>query len=301
MPLRFVVLRHSDKEAWIYPEQGMQLYKFKQTIRGQEVEMIHAPSLDREPADRRFGNPILFPAPSLSTSDRAPDSWIWQDHLLPMSSHGIARNFYWHPVEVTENRVTSELVPNGSAKASFPFEFRLRCTYTLDDRGLVLDMKVENGGKEAFPYALGFHPYLRTPLGPLGARKDCVIRLPGGIQMTSADRWKTLQGHPVREKEIQADEELAGSILITESKCRSMEVQDRANGLAIRVSVESSVMDFPYWVIWSASPNAPFVCLEPWTDGPNALNRRETRRCEPGARHEYQMILSLRDMGDLKK
>lgn len=282
---------------WIYPEQGMQLYKFDQKVGGQNISIIHAPNLEREPADRRYGNPVLFPTPSTSCSDRGADTWIWQDRVLPMPSHGIARNLYWYVVESTAHKVTAELVPNGSAKASFPFDFRLRCTYTLDERGLVMDTVVENGGKESFPYALGFHPYVRTPLGSAGAKGDCSIRLPAGIQMTTADQWKTLKGEPVREKTIRADEELVGSILIAESGVRFLEIEDRTNQLVAKVSVESSGMDFPYWVVWSGSPQAPYVCLEPWTDGPNALNRRETRRCDPGQKHLYQMILSVRKSG----
>ncbi len=296
MRSRFVVLKHGDKEAWVYPELGMQLYKFDQKVDGRDVSVIHAPSLDREPADRRYGNPVLFPAPSLSHSESGPDTWIWQKKVLAMPSHGIARNFCWCVTGLSPHRVEAELVPNSSAKTSFPFDFRLHGSYVLDDRGLVLDVVVENSGKEAFPYALGFHPYIRAPLASSGSKHECSIRLPAGVQMTTADQWNTLNGSPVGEKRIRADEELVGSLLIAESSARFLEMEDHANRLVARVSVEASEKDFPYWVIWSASPKAPFVCLEPWTDGPNALNRRETRRCGPGETHRYQMSISVRKL-----
>ena len=49
-------------------------------------------------------------------------------------------------------------------------------------------------------------------------------------------------------------------------------------------------------IIWSAAPEAPYVCLEPWTDAPNALNRPGTRTLAAGAKHRYRMTISARTL-----
>jgi galactose mutarotase-like enzyme len=73
-------------------------------------------------------------------------------------------------------------------------------------------------------------------------------------------------------------------------------VEDPSSGLAARVSVAGSEQSFPVWVIWSSAPDAAYVCLEPWTDAPNALNREGTRKLAGGATHRYRMELSVRSL-----
>ncbi len=295
---RLIQIGHGGKRAWVYPEHGFQLYGFEQDMGAAgTAAMVHEGDTLHEPADRRYGNPVLFPNPGAAVTSHGPDTWAWKEKILTMPFHGVARNLYWHVLEIGKEFVTGELVPNSSSLVAFPFPYRLRMTYRLDDRGLVLDAELENTGKEGFPYALGFHPYIRAPLGVRGRVADCSVALPPGVELKSQNGWETMTGQRFEAKRIRADEEIVTSIILAETKARHLELEDHANGLAARVSVEGSEKDFPVWVVWSESPQAQFVCLEPWTDGPNALNRRETRRCEPGQVHRYQMVISVRKIG----
>src|SRR5476649_2091067 len=112
---RFIQIAQGNKRAWIYPEQGFQLYGFEQEMGTAETAaVVHVPDLRREPADRRYGNPILFPNPSVAITDHGPDTWVLKDKPLSMPAHGFARNLYWHVVEMGKDFVTGELVPNHS-------------------------------------------------------------------------------------------------------------------------------------------------------------------------------------------
>lgn len=294
---RLIEIRGGGGRAWVYPEQGFQLYGYEQELPGgKRAKVIHATDLEHEPADRRYGNPVLFPNPSAAITDAGPDTWTWKGKTLSMPFHGFARNLYWQVVESAADHVTGELVPNSSALVSFPFKFRMRLTYRLGEEGLVLDALVSNTGDEPFPYAFGLHPYIAAPLGPLGSVADCSIALPTGVELKSKDGWRTMGGRAVAARVAPANEDMVDSILLTELVTKHVELQDLANGMAARVSVEGSGKDFPVWVIWSATPASPFVCLEPWTDAPNALNRRETRRCGPGETHRYRVVISVRAM-----
>jgi galactose mutarotase-like enzyme len=114
------------------------------------------------------------------------------------------------------------------------------------------------------------------------------------VRLQSPDSWRTLTRGPVAARTVLATEaELAGSIVLTETGATSLEVQDPTAGLTTRVSVEDSEQSFPVWVVWSAAPDAPYVCLEPWTDAPNALNRSGTRAIPPGATHRYRMSITV--------
>ncbi len=294
---RLIELRDGDCRALVYPEQGFQLHAFSATVGGRAgggpVDLIFGPGEAREPADRRYGNPVLFPSAGV-TFGAEPERWAHGGRLLPMQQHGWARDAYWHVEAIDARSVTGVLVTTTGIRASFPFAFELRLRYALEEGKLALDAEVANRGAEPFPYALGFHPYLRGPLAG-GARRDCRVRLPAGTLLESGDSWRTIGRRAVPARTVDAAApELPGSIVLADTGATALELEDSVAGIATRVAVEESAQSFPIWVAWTAAPDAPYVCLEPWTDAPNALNRAETRRLEPRATHRYRMTISAR-------
>ncbi len=295
MNSRIIPISQGDQRAWVYPEHGFQLYGYEHKINGKNIPVIHVPGLEREPLDRRYGNPILFPAPSVTHSSHGRESWVCEDKVLPMPAHGFARNCYWHVVDVKSSSVTAELIPNSSALICFPFEFRLRMTYHFAGSGLILDAELENTGQHPFPYSLGFHPYINAPLGKNGKKSDCTVALPKSTRLSSKDGWNSFQNQPdYGPITIHADgPELATTIMLADSGAKFLELNDVGNQMKVRVSAEGSEQSLPVWAVWSGSPDAPYICLEPWSDAPNALNRKETRQCRPGEKHFYQMVISV--------
>ncbi len=292
---RLIPITHGNKRAWIYPEQGFQVHAFEQDMPNGAVAQVLCPvTTHLEPSNRHYGNPILFPNPGAVAGPIGKDSWTWKQKNLSMPSHGFARNTYWHTLEIHPDRVIGALYPNPETRLLFPFEFCCHATYQLNETGLVLDFEVRNPGTESFPYALGFHPYFSTPLGPKGSVADCSLKLPKAIRVTSKDHFVTQAGQAYPETVVQANQDIADSILLMESGALALHCVDHANGWTATVSSEGSSMDFPVWVVWSSSPEAPFICIEPWTDLPNALNRRETRFCPAGATHHYRLTISIR-------
>jgi galactose mutarotase-like enzyme len=275
---RLITLADGQSRALVYPERGFQLYGFETTVADRRVELVHAPSVDREPADRRYGNPVLFPAVGVSNGSR-PDSWDHGGHALPMPPHGWARNVYWQLERIEAASLTTLLVPHPGFRLGFPFDFELRLSYQLQAGALVLTSTLVNTGPSAFPYAYGFHPYLRAPILPGGARERCLVRVPAGTRLSSTDGWRTVTREPAPARTLAAPSpELPGSVVLDETGATALEIVDEAAGVAV----------------WSATPDAPYVCLEPWTDAPNALNRPGTRTLDPGATHRYRLALSAR-------
>lgn len=139
----------------------------------------------------------------------------------------------------------------------------------LDSGALVLESTLVNTGAAPFPYAYGFHPYLRAPLLPGGTRDRCIVRAPAGTRLQSADGWRTITREPASARILASPSpELPGSVLLEHSGATALEVEDQAAGLPARISVKGSEQSFPVWVIWSVAPDAPYICLEPWTDAP---------------------------------
>ncbi len=294
---RLIALDDGKSRALLYPERGFQLWSYEVELDGRRVETIHAPPPGREPADRRYGNPVLFPAVGVSNGSR-PDGWDHQGSWLPMPMHGWARNVYWQIEEIGPRALTAVMVPHPGFKLGFPFDFELQMRYRLEPAALVLETELRNVGKEAFPYALGFHPYLRAPLGGAGPRSGCRVRAPAGVRLQTSDGWRTLSRTQQEARTLAASsDELPGSVVLAETGATALEVEDTQSGLAARVSVAGSEQPYPVWVIWSAAPDAAYVCLEPWTDAPNALNRPGTQKLAPGGTHRYRLELSARKLG----
>src|SRR5882724_1008286 len=127
---RLITITDGKSSAQVYPERGYQLLGFSTEVAGRLVDVIHAPPGDVEPADRRYGNPILFPAVGVSNGSRA-DAWDHDGVALPMPAHGWARNVYWQVVETKSNAVTAVCLPNPGFRLGFPFDFDLRSSYQL--------------------------------------------------------------------------------------------------------------------------------------------------------------------------
>src|SRR5262245_24912380 len=87
---RLVSLEDGDSRALVYPEHGFQLHAFDTVIGGREVQLISGPGGPREPDDRRYGNPVLFPAAGRSNGSQ-PDHWDHHGKPLFMPQHGWAR------------------------------------------------------------------------------------------------------------------------------------------------------------------------------------------------------------------
>lgn len=283
---RCIQIANSHARAQVYPERGFQLLGFQVQSAGSWVETIHAPDQDIEPSDRRYGNPLLFPAVGVSNGTIA-DAWDHGGQPLAMPPHGWARNVYWQVTDVEAESVTAVLVPHPGFKLAFPFDFRLSARYRLEGATLRLDVNINNLGADPFPYALGFHPYL-------AAGADARVALPAGTRLRTPDGWRSHTREPFAARRIDLrDPQLPSSILLADTGAKRLGVLDTRTKRTTWVSIEDSVCDYPVWVIWNAGPQAPYVCLEPWTDAPNALNRSGTRRLQPGESHAYQMALEL--------
>ena len=133
------------------------------------------------------GNPILRPTgatafasgdardfasyPLVPFSNRVADAKLhWRGAAYPLprylaghphAIHGNGWQRPWSVVEQTSDRATIELQHDagGAHKIEWPFPYRARQTFSLEENALTLTMTIENTGTEAFPFGLGWHPF----------------------------------------------------------------------------------------------------------------------------------------------
>jgi galactose mutarotase-like enzyme len=161
--------------------------------------------------------------------------------------------------------------------AHYPFPFALEVTYSLKGPKLRVDVRVTNTGTEPMPFGFGLHPYFAVPAEEKpGARVETaslqaydnlskrVVSI-SRVPLTAAEVDMALLGHGSNRSSLRwADDD--------------------------RVTLEGS-KEFKTFVVWSKS-DGPFVCLEPWTCGPNALNTGESLlEVPPGETHSLWVTI----------
>jgi galactose mutarotase-like enzyme len=174
-----------------------------------------------------------------------------------MGQHGFARNEAWTVAAQSADEVTLHLVANEATKAVFPWDFEVTLRYALRGRILRIEQRIETRGED-MPFGAGFHPYFFIP-----DNEKSRVRVP-----TPATRaWDNVQ---------KTDITIDGPIDFGRPEV-DLRLHDHGGtdatlelGKGRKIDIRASEA-LRHWVIWTLG-GRDFVCLEPWTAPPNALN-----------------------------
>ncbi len=225
----------------------------------------------------RGGIPVLFPMTGRLTEDR----YQVQGEGYSMPVHGLVRNYPW---EIRDTSFTdgAEIVvgmqSNEATKKAFPFSFDVQFKYTLKGSTLSVEQTFTNRSDQDMPVSFGFHPYFRV--------KD----KKGAKVSVDADTYKNMVSGEVMTAEEAPD--FAGE---SEVGCLYLDVRGdkavlKADGYRVEVGF---ARNYRHVLLWSL-PNEDFICVEPWTAKPDALNTEEGLiRIRPGESICSYMKLSV--------
>lgn len=239
----------------IAPARGGIVTSFE--VAGRELLYLEPATLADPSKNIRGGIPVLFPSPGKLANDK----FSREGKHGSMNQHGFARNLPWTPLQTSaaEASVTLRLASNEQTRAQFPWEFSFDLTVSLINTRLTLALEIDNPGQVPLPCAFGFHPYFalenktgvsidtRTTTVFDNVRKEVVPFT--GFDFNKPEQDLYLLDHGS-----------TGSVL---------HYADGAS-LAIRGSSE-----FSRWVVWSLA-SKDYVCIEPWSAPPDALNTGES-------------------------
>ena len=192
---------------------------------------------------------------------------------LPSASHGFTRTSEHQFVEQSADTIVLELCASPETLASFPYEFRLVSTFTLEGDTLHHTLTVENLDEEKMGFGIGYHPAFTIPFDDKHVATDyefrfsdsespiCLNCLPTGLVQ---DNHYVL-GHNLTN--IPIDEQLFANDSHCMSNLRSatLGVYERGTGRG----VVCDIREFPYVLIWSKPGMPKFVCIEPWQSLPS--------------------------------
>ncbi len=183
----------------------------------------------------------------------------------PMQQHGFARRSTFTLVDHSDAHAVFLLEDSAETRASYPFAFALRVTYTITDATLDVAVSIENRGGDVLPASFGFHPAFAWPL-PYGLpRADHRIVF---AEDEPEPVRELVDGAIIAEHRVSP---LDGRTLaLTDALFeRDALIWDKLQSRSVRYGAPTGPqlrVDFPLMPmlgIWT-KPGAAFVCIEPW-------------------------------------
>lgn len=196
------------------------------------------------------------------------NEYTYDGKRYEMARHGFARNSVFSLVSQRDTSVTLSLKSNDDIKRSYPFDFELFITHTLEGDTLSVDVEIKNLGNKVLPASFGAHPGFNVPLGD-GKFEDYRIEFsdvcyPDKILCTP-DGYNTGKkcAMPLKDgKVIELRHELFNNdAVFMDNVARKVTLK---SDISLR-GVAFSFPDMPNFGIWhKPQSDAPYVCLEPW-------------------------------------
>lgn len=251
-------LRDPDTNSWVKvaPERGGIIFSYG--VEGEELFYLNEETFYTEGKNVRGGNPILFPISGQLTNG----SYEWEGKTYTMSNHGFARDSGWEVVASdTKNRasITLRLSSNEQTKISYPFDFEVLYTYSLENGRLTIHQDYHNRGDQQMPIYAGFHPYFKTNEKHLSYETD-------------ATRYYDYNDGEVKEFNGRIDlEDLKESVVFLDAHRPSVSFPIPKLKKRIKLSYGEA---FKYVVLWTEK-DKEFICVEPWMAKNDELNRGE--------------------------
>lgn len=256
-------------------------------------------------ADKRFWgrhSPILFPL----VGQVCEGKYRMDGHEYQLGQHGFARDCEFTPVEdCPENEAWFILESSSDTLKLYPRRFRLEIGYRLDDVRVTVMWRVTNLDDRDMSFHIGAHPAFNYPEFNTS---DAIH----GFLMT--DRQNNLTTQRLGDKgcilpgedtiildshfmlPLTADTfAIHKTIILANNQIRRVSMLDKN-----RSPYLTMLFNAPVTGLWSPSPDAPFVCIEPWWGRCDSENfsddfaRREyTNTLKPGAEFnaEYMIII----------
>lgn len=262
----------TDNRVVIAPQRGALVTSWQ--VAGRELLYMDDSTLHDTSKNVRGGIPVLFPSPGKLVSD----TFAYKGRVgTDLKQHGFARLMPWSVRDSSAEALTLELAAGPSTLTRFPWRFHAQLSLRVQDRGLRLQLSLENTDTEPLPFALGYHPYFLVR-----EAEKAQVRI--ASQATEAFDNVRKQIVPFTGFDL-TQPELDLHLLDHGSQECALTWPD---GSALRIHADP---EFAVWVVWTLA-GRDFVCVEPWTARGNALHSgQQVLTVEPGQTRTLQIEL----------
>lgn len=216
--------------------------------------------------------PVLFPIVGKLKRGQT----LINGRTFEMPQHGFARDVEFEAVTKLDNFHSYVLKSNKYTMARYPYDFELYNTYRQEDNKLIVIYKVVNTGVTNMPFAIGGHPAFKIDPDDLKRgnyylefaeeeEKAHFLYLVDGLVGTDYAKNQLIEDKYLLLDEHTFDND---AIIIKGIQNKRISLKNRRTRKCV---LNMEFEGFPYLGIWS-KPNAPFLCLEPWTSTADRVN-----------------------------
>lgn len=191
----------------------------------------------------------------------------------PISAHGFAKNLPFTLVSQTENMLTMQICANAQTKAVYPFDFVFTVTYTVENDTLRIGYTVENKGETDLYFACGGHDSF-TFTGEIDGYQLAFEREENLTHyFHDDDGYLTGEtqnyGENTQTLILPKDFLQEGRTLIFKGvNSRKVRLETRDQKPLADIAFDG----FENLLIWRATADSNYVCIEPWTNLPDQAN-----------------------------
>jgi len=209
-------------------------------------------------------SPVLFPLVGS----------VWEGKFrmdgkeFEMGQHGFARDCEFEIMNCDkEDEAWFYLESTDETYKKYPRRFRLEIGYRLEEARLSVMWRIKNLDEMDMPFHIGAHPAFNYP--DFNAKDDIHGYLFVDRDNLHTQLLKEKGCVGTEEMDIEKDENemipitnnifYINTIILASQNVRRVSLLDKEKGAYLSVLFNAPVVG-----IWSPSPEAPFVCIEPW-------------------------------------
>lgn len=235
--------------------RGAQLRSFKKD--GKEILWQGSPEFWTDTA------PLLFPI----CGGLVNDTYLLNGNKYTMPKHGFAKDLDFKAEYISENSIKFIATENDWTLNMYPYKFELCVIFTLLENALKIDYKVVNKNNDIMYYSIGSHEGYNCEDG--FKYYDVIFNKNETFEACQLDEISLSH----KKEKIDAVNNTISlkneyfeidAIILENINSDVITLRNRNNGSNISVEVG----DFENLLIWTM-PNAPYVCIEPWSGFPD--------------------------------
>lgn len=196
-------------------------------------------------------NPTLFPF----ISSPSKKEYFYEGKTYPCRNHGLIRYSELETIVANDTEVTLGLSANEDTLKEYPFLFDYKINYKLDNNKVLVEYTITNKDNRIMPFTFGLHPgfnimdFIETsiifPDDETGLLFDQHTRTSKEVKLGEYHNFL----NDLRELETVIFKELKSKYVILKMK---------------EYEVKVDISNFKYLALWTADPNAKYICIEPW-------------------------------------
>jgi galactose mutarotase-like enzyme len=286
-----------------HPERGARLMNWNLALGDGSVrDLIHWPEITSFDGFQsvRGGNPLLFPFCARSFDRGDINHWRDEDGVRrAMPMHGFARQGRFSLNRADHTGFAATFLPDAAAREAYPFEYEFNVVYRFAATALSCEFTLKNLGSRPLPWSAGHHFYFSVPWEHARTRADYRLSVPAARRLR-----QDAKGQLVPAPAPPAGGELADPAWIdtfhlglsSPTAVLAPAGGGRSGAIAVSIGVDKKASPAPEstFVTWSASPESPFFCVEPWMGPPNAAETGVgLHRVAPGKSQSFVVEVAL--------